>query len=44
MLVASEVKGELARIVPARHCCRRAELAAHAEFLNKLDNPLWLKA
>lgn len=27
MLVASEVKGELARIVPARTCCRRAELA-----------------
>ena len=27
MLVASEVKGELARIVPARLCCRRAELA-----------------
>ncbi len=27
MLVASEVKGELARIVPARVCCRRAELA-----------------
>jgi DNA-binding transcriptional regulator WhiA len=27
MLVASEVKGELARIVPARACCRRAELA-----------------
>jgi DNA-binding transcriptional regulator WhiA len=27
MLVASEVKGELARIVPARSCCRRAELA-----------------
>jgi hypothetical protein len=26
MLVASEVKGELARIVPARTCCRRAEL------------------
>lgn len=27
MLVASEVKGELARIQPARPCCRRAELA-----------------
>lgn len=27
MLVASELKGELARIHPARHCCRRAELA-----------------
>jgi DNA-binding transcriptional regulator WhiA len=27
MLVASEVKAELARIVPARPCCRRAELA-----------------
>ena len=27
MLVASEVKGELARIQPARACCRRAELA-----------------
>lgn len=27
MLVASEVKGELARIVPARRCCRTAELA-----------------
>ena len=27
MLVASEVKGELARILPARTCCRRAELA-----------------
>jgi DNA-binding transcriptional regulator WhiA len=27
MLVAGEVKGELARIVPARTCCRRAELA-----------------
>lgn len=27
MLVASEVKAELARIVPARACCRRAELA-----------------
>jgi cell division protein WhiA len=27
VLVASEVKGELARIVPARVCCRRAELA-----------------
>lgn len=27
MLVASEVKGELARIHPARACCRRAELA-----------------
>lgn len=26
MLVASEVKGELARIQPARACCRRAEL------------------
>jgi cell division protein WhiA len=27
MLVASEIKGELARIVPARACCRLAELA-----------------
>jgi hypothetical protein len=27
MLVAGEVKGELARIQPARPCCRRAELA-----------------
>src|SRR5512142_1277172 len=27
MLVAGEVKGELARIVPARRCCRAAELA-----------------
>lgn len=27
MLVASELKGELARIHPARRCCRRAELA-----------------
>jgi DNA-binding transcriptional regulator WhiA len=27
MLVASELKGELARIHPARACCRRAELA-----------------
>ena len=27
MLVAGEVKGELARIHPARACCRRAELA-----------------
>jgi hypothetical protein len=27
MLVASELKGELARIHPARICCRRAELA-----------------
>ena len=27
MLVAGEVKGELARIIPARTCCRRAELA-----------------
>ena len=27
MLVAGAVKGELARIVPARSCCRRAELA-----------------
>lgn len=27
MLVASELKGELARIRPARPCCRRAELA-----------------
>lgn len=27
MLVAREVKGELARIHPARACCRRAELA-----------------
>lgn len=27
MLVASELKGELARIHPARTCCRRAELA-----------------
>ncbi len=27
MLVAAEVKGELARIRPARACCRRAELA-----------------
>jgi DNA-binding protein WhiA len=27
MLVAGEVKGELARIQPARRCCRRAELA-----------------
>ncbi|HSM38001.1 MAG TPA: DNA-binding protein WhiA, partial [Candidatus Limnocylindrales bacterium] len=27
MLVASELKGELARIQPARGCCRRAELA-----------------
>ncbi len=27
MLVASELKGELARIQPARSCCRRAELA-----------------
>jgi DNA-binding transcriptional regulator WhiA len=26
MLIASEVKAELARIVPARACCRRAEL------------------
>jgi DNA-binding transcriptional regulator WhiA len=35
MLVASELKGELARIHPARSCCRRAELAgllfAHAD-------------
>jgi hypothetical protein len=27
MLVATELKGELARIQPARMCCRRAELA-----------------
>jgi DNA-binding transcriptional regulator WhiA len=27
MLIASEVKGELARIQPARQCCQRAELA-----------------
>jgi cell division protein WhiA len=27
MLVASELRGELARIHPARSCCRRAELA-----------------
>ena len=27
MLLASELKGELARIHPARSCCRRAELA-----------------
>jgi len=27
MLLAGEVKGELARIHPARNCCRRAELA-----------------
>lgn len=27
MLVAAELKGELARIQPARACCRRAELA-----------------
>lgn len=27
MLLAGEVKGELARIQPARECCRRAELA-----------------
>lgn len=27
MLVAAELKGELARIKPARACCRRAELA-----------------
>jgi len=27
MLVAAEVRGELARIQPARPCCRRAELA-----------------
>jgi DNA-binding transcriptional regulator WhiA len=27
MLVATELKGELARIHPARSCCRRAELA-----------------
>ncbi|HEX9633998.1 MAG TPA: DNA-binding protein WhiA [Candidatus Limnocylindria bacterium] len=27
MLVANELKGELARIQPARACCRRAELA-----------------
>jgi cell division protein WhiA len=27
MLVASELKGELSRIHPARDCCRRAELA-----------------
>ncbi|MDP9270567.1 MAG: DNA-binding protein WhiA [Chloroflexota bacterium] len=27
MLVAGAVKGELARIIPARTCCRRAELA-----------------
>jgi cell division protein WhiA len=27
MLVATELKGELARIQPARACCRRAELA-----------------
>lgn len=27
MLIASEVKGELARIQPARSCCQRAELA-----------------
>ncbi|MDP9467631.1 MAG: hypothetical protein M3P32_02665, partial [Chloroflexota bacterium] len=26
MLVASELRGELARIRPARACCRRAEL------------------
>ena len=26
MLVASELRGELARIHPARACCRRAEL------------------
>ncbi|MFN2484752.1 MAG: DNA-binding protein WhiA [Candidatus Limnocylindria bacterium] len=33
MLVASELKGELARIQPARACCRRAELAGllHAD-------------
>ncbi|HET8586861.1 MAG TPA: DNA-binding protein WhiA [Candidatus Limnocylindria bacterium] len=27
MLIASEIKGELARIQPARQCCQRAELA-----------------
>ena len=27
MLVASELRGELARIHPTRPCCRRAELA-----------------
>lgn len=43
MLLAGEVKGELARIHPARACCRRAELLGlvHARpdgFLRTLDH------
>lgn len=43
MLLGGEVKGELARIQPARACCRRAELAgllhgARGEALRTLDH------
>jgi hypothetical protein len=42
MLVAAELKGELARIQPARACCRRAELAgllfAHPSGVRTLDH------
>jgi hypothetical protein len=42
MLVATELKGELARIQPARACCRRAELAgllfAHPDCVRTLDH------
>jgi DNA-binding transcriptional regulator WhiA len=43
MLVASEVKGELARIHPARACCRRAELigllyGGHGNVISTLDH------
>ena len=42
MLVATELKGELARIQPARACCRRAELAgllfAHPDGVRTLDH------
>ncbi len=37
MLVAGEVKGELARIHPARACCRRAELIG---LLNGSEGPM----
>jgi hypothetical protein len=42
MLVAAELKGELARIQPARACCRRAELAgllfANPDGVRTLDH------
>jgi hypothetical protein len=39
MLVASELKGELARIRPARSCCRRAELAGLLFSGTRLRSP-----